>query len=313
MPKKHSKANNPPLQKKQRTDKRKPSKVISHAAIAQTNGHQKDDSAQFYPYRRSIARFILYSPLFLGAFAPSGFLLKNPQVFALIFSGVFIADESARLLRLPGSRTVTVVKVFGCLIVFVILLSVFAAVSREPWMVLLFAVCIGANYALARIRVDTVRRVLSQCVISCSLSSLLGVMGVYAGAQTVEWGALALGIPGSMLFSSSLIVRYANLFETVGWKRGCYIKDKKGEQTLRPLSLTRLVSLLLFLGPAIPAAFSFAHIAPSRYAMIGLVLFAAPKPAATFLNGPENDRWVAERVEQIAVLSPLIMLVLGLL
>ncbi len=301
MPKKRAKG------KKPQSQPRKPVPVLSAAPV------ERGMDAPLYPYRRSLARALICVPLFLGAFAPKGFILGNPEQFALVFVGVIAGDEAGKRLKFSGSTVGCVAKIVGCLLAFLVLLSIFALFAKALVPTLLYAFSMLGSFLLAQDRGDSVRRILGQIVLSIVLSSCLGVLGVFTQLSTVVWGTLLFGMPASMLYASSLVVRYAGFFESAGWKRGYPVINRKGKQVFRPLALARLVSILLFLGPALPAAFAFAKLAPFSYSMIGLLLFAAPKPAAAFLSGTENDTAVAERIEQLALASPVVLLVLGLI
>ncbi|HQH27457.1 MAG TPA: hypothetical protein PLP17_08685 [Oligoflexia bacterium] len=250
-------------------------------------------------------RMVFFLPLFLGAWLAGGVVLNEIVSFAALTGAVILASYEVNFRKddIIFAKELRLVIYAGI----TALLYCFFDLTGSPVHLLLavFAAVLAATFNYLSLK--TPFSVLCACtavVLEMSLLALLGIYSQsYAHSSEVIWQRAAIGFVPGLTLASSLVAKYAPVFQKAGWVRKI---EKAGQSkiTARPGSLSTLFSLLLLSGPAVPVSLApLPHAGfPTPFLICAAAFYFIPKLAQAFLESTASDAEIAVKCTNLAAL-----------
>lgn len=145
-----------------------------------------------------------------------------------------------------------------------------------------------------------------------SIYSYIGIMTQRYNHQPV-FLHMVFGYVPACILAGSLITKYSQVFLNNAWKKSVSFKNKKEQEISRPGSLSRLVSVFLVIGPAVPLLLTpFDHF-PTPFLAIALIFSPIIKTLESYFKSEKPDAVLAVDQANIALLMSVLLLGIGIL
>jgi hypothetical protein len=257
-----------------------------------------------------LMRVVRFSPLITGAWLAGGFILSDVLVFAVLTAALILAYYTAPLSKRDD---VIFIKDFKYVLYLVQagLLWVFYSLSQQ-WLMGVIAVLasllvLGSGFLSLKTPASVI---LSMCSLVGQMS-LFAVLGIFSQIHDkkpemlVQYAVLGF-VPG-MVLAAALAARHSKVFLDAAWQRSFSKQSKDGKELLRPGGLSRLYSMFIVLGPALPVALAPLGLFPWPFMACGLGYIFIPQTAENFLEEKQSDAQTAVRSTNIAAAMSLLV------
>lgn len=255
-------------------------------------------------------------PFFIASWVAGGFIIGRMEEFFIVTLTMIVgsyAGELERNKKLHYKREFTLVST-AILIGLIFWFSSFT--SHLPMTVMLAATVLIQRLS-EYVDFSSVKNVLLRSfsiVVRMSLYSLIGIVSQrYPENPNIQWQYMVFGfVPGTLL-AGSLIAKKSQVFINSSWNRYTEGKNKKGEKVKRPAGLTRLFSMFLIFGPALPTIFTPFDVFPTPFLATALAFYFVPTILEDYLNETQANAIIALRTANLALGMSFLVLGIGVL
>lgn len=255
-------------------------------------------------------QIVTYLPLVFGAWLTGGTAMPDPTAFSALV-GVVITGHyvqlfvRGRLAHLNEQKFLRAAHVIGGVLIaaFSALTGSFAAAGvLICWWIF--------NAGLTQLPLDTPGRIALYCGALLAQIGSAAVLGAFSQYHHILPALGVLGLIPGMFLVAATVARKATVFEKRGWTRITMVKRKrKNDEVIRPGSLTRLFTLLLISGPAIPIALAPLGLLPETFLICAIPLYFMPTIASAFQEELGEDARIAVVCVKLSALAAVLAFV----
>lgn len=291
------------MPKSRKKRKKSPKKKPANKAKPVASPRYRIGDLFFKNENAGLFRLIVFSPLFIGAWLASGLVLDEIWSFVLLTAAIVLVQSN------ESYRDKKEVPFLDLLQTIIYALSGFAAfgffaITQHFAGSALLAISLVLLTIFGRLSRDRSINIIYLIVILLVLMPSFSILGIisqtFSHQQSLIVHHAVLGFVPCTVLCSSMVAKYSQLFIDESWVRARNVTTKKGEEVERPGGLTRLYSLLLLFGPALPVAVVPLGIFPTPFLICALSFLYAPKLAESFLNASISDQLIAVRTIHLA-------------
>lgn len=258
--------------------------------------------------------FVGYFPFFAGSWIAGGLVLDQLVPFVLATTVILVSTYGKRILF---ENQIVFKKEFSLILAASIIALLFLYYSYTAQLSICALLGLSALMYLLEISIhySSPSRVILKAVSLLFRMSIYSIVGVltqrYATHPKFVLEYIVFGfVPGSIL-AASIITRYSQVFLNHGWKRSQLVVNK-GKEITRPASLSRLISLFIVVGPAIPLLLTPFDIFPTPFLAIAFGFTLIIKNLESYLKAEKPDAQLAIEQANIALLMSIVLLLIGL-
>lgn len=314
------------MSKKRKSKKNKKKVRFTNAPIVEKGGQV--GQAQAKPKRLDFIFKKLYAkeaaglyqlitilPFFIASWIAGGFIIERIEEFFIITLIMIVGSYS---IELEKNKKLNYKKEFTLISsgILVALLLWFSSFTSNLPLTLMLAATVVIQRLRKYVDYSSVKNVLLNCIsmiLIMSLYSWIGIVSqIYVVNPSLEWQYMIFGfVPGTLL-AGSLVAKKSQVFLNNSWQRFSEAKNKKGEDVKRPGGLTRLFSLFLILGPAIPTISTPLEVFPAPFLATAVAFYFVPNILEDYLNETQADAIIALRTANLALGMAILMLIIGI-
>lgn len=267
-----------------------------------------NDSAGLY-------QLVTVAPFFIASWVAGGFIISRMTEFFIVTLVMIVGSYTGELEKNKKLSYKKEFKIISTAIL-VALIFWFSSVTSHLALTLLLAVTVLIQRLSEYIDFSNVKNIILKCsgmIIRMSLYSLIGIVSQrYVENPEIQWQYVVFGfVPGTLL-AGSLIARKSQVFINSSWSRFSEGKNKKGEAVKRPAGLTRLLSMFLILGPALPTILTPFDIFPTPFLFTAVAFYFVPNILEDYLNESQADAVIAMRTANLALAMSALVLLIGI-
>ena len=259
--------------------------------------------------------FVAYLPFFAGSWISGGLVLDQIVPFVMATTVILVSTYGKRILF---ESDIVFKKEFSLILAGSIIAMIFLYYNVTSQLSVSILLGLSALIYLLEVGIQnsSPARIILKSVsllFRMSIYSLVGILTQrYVSQPKFVLEYIVFGfVPGSIL-AGSLITRYSQVFLNHGWKRS-EIVVRKDKKILRPSSLTRLLSVFLVIGPAIPLMLTPFDIFPTPFLAIAFGFNFIIKNLEKYLNASKPDALLALEQANIALAMSFLLLLIGLI
>lgn len=245
-------------------------------------------------YGEALERFALWSPLFLGAWLSSGFVLTDVTALSLISLPLLFQFLFRTRTKVEEIFLETQVLTFLRILPFISALYLFSEKARPDLSICLILSGLfleGYFYKSKIAWLSLFIKPITSCLFMAS-NSQMGIASQipFKSLEETFFGYFIMGlIPGTVIAGRQFLL-HAEEFSELGWQLGSVRKvAKDGSEKELPSRYTKLVMFSIIIGPAIPALLIPFNILPKAFLSSSLIFFVLPKLAEKIQNTKDPE------------------------
>jgi hypothetical protein len=288
--------------------------------------YQKSKGIKDNLYRNNaegMSRVATWLPLFVGAWLVSGLLLTNLTLFSLLVIPMIalqILLHGKQERPIPFEKEFELALLIGVILFPLLLFHWYG----NPYMALLSFLANVCSFYLAKYTRRNVLQSILRSILQSILPALLAQIGVMSqlplaklseqsNLMDIYFGYFVLGIvPGTILGARELLLAYP-LFKAEGWTLQTKHLTKDQNEKTRPGSFTRLVVIILIIGPAIPSLLLPFSLFPETFLIASLSFLVLPKIAEKIQKNENEYNLLTIHLSNLSGAMGIAMLIAGLL
>jgi uncharacterized membrane protein YjjP (DUF1212 family) len=288
--------------------------------------YQKSKGIKDNLYRNNaegMSRVATWIPLFVGAWLVSGLFLTNLTLFSLLVTpmiAVQILLHGKKDRSIPFEKEFEMALLTGMVLFPLLLLHWYG----NPSITLLSFFANLLSFYLKKHESRNVPQSIIRSLLQSILPALLAQMGVMSqlsleklseqsGILEMYYGYFVLGIvPGTILGARELLLAYP-VFKSEGWTLQTRYTTRENIEKTRPGSFTRLVVIILIIGPAIPSLLLPFSLFPETFLIASLSFLVLPKIAEKIQKEESEYDLLTIHLSNLSAAMGIAMLIAGLL
>jgi hypothetical protein len=317
MPKKKSKS-----RKKGKKAKKKVALKPVNQTAAKGEAAAKKKKAGFIARKlysndsEGLYRLVSIAPFFVGSWIAGGLFIGQMFPFVALTIALMISQFVPELERNKKVIFAREFKLIAAAAIVAVMIWYFS-MTNNVGTTALFALAIIIEQLSNQIDFSTARNVLQKSISLVVKMSIFSVVAIttqtIALNPQIEWQYAVFGFVPGMVLASSWICKYSQVFLNEGWTRFHEKTKKDGRVVRRPAGLSRVFSMFIVLGPAVPTICVPFDLFPTPFLSCALAFYPIPKLLDKFLNETEQDSFIAFNTANLALGLTGLMLVIGIL